>query len=314
MSRFPFPIPFSWFQIGYPEDFVVGDVHPLRYFGRELVAWRDSEGELHLQDAFCPHLGAHLGYGGSVDGATIECPFHGWRFDGEGTCVDVPYSDRVNKQAQLHVYPVVERNGIVLAWYHPTDEPPSFEIPVVPAIEDPTYTDFYNSSYVIKTAIQEMGENSVDPAHFRYVHGTDEVAVVEEYTQDGPYSSMLSAQKYVTPKGVVNGRIDSHAAGMGFSRVDFDMPEVVQAVLLGCASPIDDETVHQRFSFKVKRTGDERFDEVIADAFVSEINKQLTEDIPIWEHKAHLEKPALIDTDGPFMQYRKWASQFYAAS
>ena len=42
-------------------------------------------------DAFCPHLGAHLGYGGLVEESTIRCPFHAWRFDGTGACVEVPY-------------------------------------------------------------------------------------------------------------------------------------------------------------------------------------------------------------------------------
>ncbi|MEZ5169880.1 MAG: Rieske 2Fe-2S domain-containing protein [Acidimicrobiia bacterium] len=312
MARFPFPIPFGWFQVGYPDDVAPGELTPLRYFDSDLVLWRDNSGEIHLQNAICPHLGAHVGYGGCVEGDTIQCPFHGWRFDGAGTCVEVPYSERINKQARLADLPVVERNGLIMAWYHPHGTEPTFDVPVVDDINTDDYTDFYRSSYTIKTAIQEMGENSVDPAHFRYVHGTDEVAECEEYVTDGPTSRMLSAQKYVTPQGVVNGRIDSYATGPGFSEVRFDMPGVVQACLLGCATPIDAETVEQRFNFKVKKTGDERLDSVMADAFVAEINKQLTEDIPIWEHKAHLEKPLLIDTDGPFMAYRKWASQFYA--
>ena len=50
----------------------------------------------------------------------------------------------------------------------------------------------------------------------------------------------------------------------------------------------------------------------VADAFVSEINKQIVEDTPIWEHKAFLPVPALADTDGPILKFRKWYSQFYA--
>ena len=66
--RFPFPIPFGWFQVAYPEDLEPGDVTPLHYLGRELVLWRDEGGEFHLQDAYCPHLGAHIGHGGTVAG------------------------------------------------------------------------------------------------------------------------------------------------------------------------------------------------------------------------------------------------------
>ena len=66
MSRSPFPIPFGWYQIGWPSDVAVGEVKPLRYFGRHLVLWRGQDGVAHVQDAFCPHLGAHLGHGGKV--------------------------------------------------------------------------------------------------------------------------------------------------------------------------------------------------------------------------------------------------------
>jgi hypothetical protein len=47
-------------------------------------------------------------------------------------------------------------------------------------------------------------------------------------------------------------------------------------------------------------------------AFIKEVSRQVEEDIPIWENKAFIPRPALADTDGPFMKFRKWASQFYA--
>ena len=63
-DRFPFPVPFGWFCIGYPEEFPAGEPKAVYYFDRHLVAWRDDAGDLHVHDAFCPHLGAHLGHGG----------------------------------------------------------------------------------------------------------------------------------------------------------------------------------------------------------------------------------------------------------
>ena len=49
-----------------------------------------------IVDAYCPHLGANLGVGGRVHGNCIECPFHGWQFDGEtGQCTSIPYADKV---------------------------------------------------------------------------------------------------------------------------------------------------------------------------------------------------------------------------
>src|SRR5437764_674553 len=160
-------MPFGWFQVAYPDDLAPGETTALTYWNRELVLWRDADGEFHLQDAYCPHLGAHLGIGGKVDGATLECPFHGWAFDGEGKCTNIPYSDRTNKRARIRTYPTIERNGFVLSWYHPFDEPPKWEIPVIDEIGDPAWSDYYKSTYIIRTIPQEMSENGVDPAHFR---------------------------------------------------------------------------------------------------------------------------------------------------
>ena len=83
---------------------------PLHYLGRDLVAWRDAEGEPHVMDAYCPHLGAHLGYGGRVEGCELVCPFHWWRFDADGCNTQVPYDGSSNPAARIHTYPTAERN------------------------------------------------------------------------------------------------------------------------------------------------------------------------------------------------------------
>ncbi|MBA17767.1 MAG: Rieske (2Fe-2S) protein, partial [Sphingomonas sp.] len=68
-------IPFGWFGVGYSNELAVGEVRPVHYFGRELVLFRNENGEAGLLDAYCPHLGAHLGHGGKVEGDSIRCPF-----------------------------------------------------------------------------------------------------------------------------------------------------------------------------------------------------------------------------------------------
>jgi phenylpropionate dioxygenase-like ring-hydroxylating dioxygenase large terminal subunit len=307
---FPFPHPFGWFQVAYPEDLAPGEVTALRYWSTDLVLWRDDAGGFHLQDAYCPHLGAHLGVGGKVQGATLECPFHGWTYDGDGACVNIPYSERVNRKAKLRNYPVVVRNGMVLAWRHPDGVEPQWEIPEIPEIGDPEWSEPYRSSYTIHTVPQEMAENGVDPAHFRYVHGTDDVAVMESYDTDGPTSVMLSKQSYVTPRGVTEGRIDVYNHGPGFSKVWFS--GIVDAINVATTVPIDEQSTQVRFNFTVRKMGDEKLTSTVADAFVAEINKQIVEDTPIWEHKAFLPVPALADGDGPILKFRKWYAQFYA--
>ena len=58
--------------------------------------------------------------------------------------------------------------------------------------------------------------------------------------------------------------------------------------------------------------GDAETTRNVGNAFVDEVHKQVLEDKPIWEHKAHLVRPALADNDGPFTKFRKWYAQFYA--
>ncbi|MEZ5383499.1 MAG: Rieske 2Fe-2S domain-containing protein [Microthrixaceae bacterium] len=311
MSRTPFPVPFGWFQVCWPDELELGGVKPLFYFGHDLVLWRDSEGSYHLQDAMCPHLGGHLGHGGHVENCEIQCPFHGWKFDAEGRNSDIPYSERVNRAARLRTFPMIERNGMVMAWYHPFEEEPTWEIPEVPEFNDPVHwTDTATRLIPIEAAWQEIAENSVDLAHFRYVHNTDSVPEARSYEVDGPRQHVRTVQKFVTPQGVVDGRIDIDQHGPGFSVVRFS--GIVDTVLLGCNTPVTSDATELRYSFTVRRMEDAALTNSVGEAFIAEVTQQVTEDLPIWKHKGHVVRPALADNDGPYMKFRKWASQFYA--
>jgi 3-ketosteroid 9alpha-monooxygenase subunit A len=312
MSRYPFPVPFGWFQVAWPHEVDPGHVLPRYYFGRHLVLWRDDAGEFHLQDAFCPHLGAHLGHGGSVKGTDIECPFHGWTFNGEGHNTCIPYSERTNAKARIRTYPTIERNGLVMAWYHPDESvDPQWEIPELPEYSGAAgFSEPVCRQYIVHAAWQELAENGADSAHFRYVHNTEVVPEIEEYVAEGAHARMRSSQKFPTPRGVVEGRIDVDNWGPGFAITKFS--GIVDTYLMGCNTPIDAETCELHFTFTVRNLGDEGTTSSVGEAFVNEVHKQVIEDGPIWENKAFLPRPALADTDGPFMKFRKWASQFYA--
>lgn len=308
-SRYPFPMPAGWFAVAESPDLVVGDTKAAYYFDSHLVLWRDQDGTAHVQDAFCPHLGAHLGHGGTVEGCEVVCPFHGWKFDGEGTNTEIPYSTRTNKRARIRTYPTHERNGFVYAWYHPTQAPPTWEVDEVADITSGEFSGPKRTNHVVQAGIQEMAENAVDSAHFRYVHNVAEVPVIERYEADGHLAIMESSQKFPTPRGVVDGRIDSTAVGPGVSIVRFS--GIIDTLLVSASTPIDPNTTETRFNFYVRNLGDEGVTSSVGDAFAAEVDKQFAEDMPIWEHKAHLTRPALADNDGPFMKFRKWYAQFY---
>lgn len=311
--RFPFSekMPIGWYQIAYSDELLPGDVVPLAYWKRDLVLWRERDGgEARLMDAFCAHLGAHLGHGGVVEGDGIRCPFHHWSFDGGGRCVDIAYSDKGNRKARIQTYPVLEQAGIVWAWFHPHGDPPSWDLPDIPEHADDSFSDYHRFEWTLRSSPQELGENQVDIAHFKYIHGTVVVPELIEARIEGPHSHVRTKHQFDTPIGPQPGFIQSDSWGFGFAVVRFS--GIVETCLVTSCIPIDAEYVHLRFSFMHKSLGDDRADSTVAEHLIADIRRQIEEDTPIWENKAYMENPALADGDGPFTAYRKYVQQFYA--
>ena len=310
-SRYPFGVPFGWYMVAWSHELSPGTVLPRYYFGRHLVVWRDDQGGAHVQDAFCPHLGAHLGHGGRVTGTELECPFHGWRFDGDGRNTCIPYSSRTNARARIRSYPVVElADHFVMMWFHPHGAPPAWEVSLPPEAHSEQFTDWRTVELAVAAGQQELAENTVDGPHFRYVHDTEIVPEIESYETDGFVARTRTIQRFPTPRGVVDGRIDIENQGPGFGFTWFR--GIVDTLLVGCPIPVDDGHTIVRFNFKVRRLGDEASTSSVGEAFIREVVKQFEEDRPIWEHKAHLVRPALADTDPPYLRFRRWYAQFYA--
>lgn len=303
-ERFPFPIPNGWFQIAYSHELEERGVLPLRYFDQDLVLFRPESGEPRLLDAFCPHLGAHLGHGGVVEGDIIRCPFHAWEFDGQGKCHRVPYAKRAPAKARVRPWHCVERNEMIWAWHHAADEPPTWDVPHLTECTDPDWTDFDSYRWTVQTQNQEIGENAVDRAHFRYVHGTQNVP--ESKVEFKGHLRIASQEfKMTTPRGSADAKLEVQAHGMGCTITRFT--GICETVLLLSHTPIDRGSVDSRFSFTQRRDTHGG----VAKAIVKDIVKQMNEDIPIWEHKRYLPQPMLCDGDGPIGPYRKWCQQFY---
>lgn len=84
------PYPNGWYIASKSKDLASGEVKSIEISGQNLVLFRTSKGEAMALHAYCPHMGANLGEGGKVvNDSCIQCPFHGWLFDGKtGQCVD----------------------------------------------------------------------------------------------------------------------------------------------------------------------------------------------------------------------------------
>ena len=324
MARFPFPIPNGWFALARSDEVGPGAVLPVRYFGRDLVVFRTESGRPAVLDAYCAHMGAHLGVGsgspgsrepgpGTVVGDCIQCPFHGWRYDGGGRCVEIPYSEgRIPAKARVKGWQVRELNGLVFAWHHLLDEPPAWELPALPEFgnvdwEGPIYTE-----REIATCNQELAENDHDFVHFAYVHTAEEPRRAEiTYSPDG---RIKTTTEYIERGRAFADGVTTFEQATSFSRETHQLGYVVLRIpdlvsFVAATSPIDDEHVRQRWVFAYPKKLGEEMGQAVVDAFAQ---TGIYQDIPIWEHKVYRERPLLVKGDGPIAEFRRWARQFYS--
>ena len=315
------PIPFGWYSVGFIDELKVGEVKPIHYFGRDLVLFRTESGRAVLLDAYCPHLGAHLGHGGTVKGESIACPFHGWEFNGDGMCTNVPYAEKMPPKVVdkpcMTGYPITETNRMIWAWYHPRNVEPLFEVDVVPEMNEPGWTDEHRYEWEINTCLQETGENGVDIAHFCFVHTSQEMPSAEVElkgfrritTMTSKVPKMDDAGNLLPEsEGYEVAHLETTSCGPGVTYQAF--ARMFTAYMVGAITPIDRGRVKMVWTFSQPedQTDMQRmFFQGLIDNIVAEVGN----DIPIWEHKIYQPNPILCDGDGPIAKYRKWFAQFY---
>ncbi len=319
-KRFPMPLPFGWYVVAYADELEVGQSKAVRYFNQDLVLFRTESGQPVLLEAYCPHLGAHLGYGihgnkdggGRIEGESIVCPFHAWKFNGNGECTDVPYATnmppKIRDRQCLKSFPVSEVNQVIWAWYHPEGKEPMWDVLGHEEANSDDWAPLDRYEWQFNTHPQEMAENAADPAHFKYVHRTASFPEWET-TYDGITVRGLQKAKMPTPRGEVDGAIHTGKVGPGQGFTKFE--GIADTFLMGMTTPIDDETVHVRFAFTQPKVDGEVKKGGVNAAIIANIVGQLAEDRPIWENKIYRPLPILCDGDGPIAKFRKWYSQFY---
>lgn len=129
LSNLPPPYPSTYYRLLASSHLPPSAVLPASLNqSHDLVVYRPAKGEVNSRpvvlDAYCPHLGAHLAYGGKVVGDCIDCPFHGWRFNRDGKCTVIPYANKVPEVARTNVWPVLEVDNSIMVWYDADNNPP----------------------------------------------------------------------------------------------------------------------------------------------------------------------------------------------
>jgi hypothetical protein len=107
-----------------------------------------------------------------------------------------------------------------MVWFHADEQPPSWEVPVIPEYGNAEWTPYEKRRWKIKTRNQEMAENGVDSAHFHFVHGTQNMPQSQAEAK-GHILHVISTTGMSTPRGGVEGSVESISYGFGYSNVRF---------------------------------------------------------------------------------------------
>jgi len=325
VERIGIPYPNTWYHALYTDELESGQLSSLEYLGRDLVAFRDSAGTPHILDAHCPHLGAHLGKGGQVEGDIVRCPFHAWEWNGEGECARIPYSSRIPAAAKIRSYPTVERNGQIYFWYHADDEAPSFEPPTIEEWSAPGWTqEWRRAEWTIRGHPQEILENGVDWQHFPPVHLMDPPTTFD-FSVDGPYSewcvgasrSLEAAQGEdgLFSSATMNDEFSIHSKNFGLGLMVMHFNGARRTLFQVGYTPIaDDRLQYRQMIIGMPEVESGEASDPVLDAFINDLVKSAEQDFHIFENKVHRTRPLLLPEDGPISEFRRWAAQFYSKS
>lgn len=311
------PYPDGWFAVAFADELPPGRMLRRRFMGEDLVVYRTRSGVLRVVEPYCPHLGAHLGYGGWVEGEEIVCPFHHYAFETGGACVRTGYGTRP-PIARLVQREVREINGAILVWHHASGAPPAWE---VPAQSTEGFPPPFRHMATIVDHPQDVVENAIDTGHIGPVHNYLHARVRRPFEAHGPSFTIAASGDRVFPLlGPAEIAFDIVVHGLGHIWVEATIPRLRAAARwLAMATPIDPRHVEFRFcvSLRVGRDpGGSRaqllLSWLLTHGLGPAFRSDLRQDFPIWEHKVYVERPRLAKGDGPIPAYRRWAEQFYS--
>jgi 3-ketosteroid 9alpha-monooxygenase subunit A len=317
----------GWHCIGLASAYRDGTPHGVEAFGTKIVVWAGADGELHALDSYCRHMGGDLSEG-TIAGANVACPFHSWRWGGDGKCQEIPYARRVPPRARTRSWPVLERNGHVFVWNDPEGNPPPEDvtIPEFDGYSSGEWTDWtWNEILVENSHSREIIDNMVDMAHFFYIHkglptyfknvfeghlatqyyaGTShEQAATGAPIEIGQYEGQTTKSEatYFGPSYLVDWLEDNYG----------EMS--ISSILITTHYPVTATSFMLQYGMIVKRIpglDDETMGKV-ARKMTRLIGEGFLGDVEIWKHKSRIDNPLLCDEDGPVYQLRRWYEQFY---
>ncbi|WP_301121937.1 Rieske 2Fe-2S domain-containing protein [Mycolicibacterium fortuitum] len=311
----------GWHCLGLTRELGDGKPHGIKVFGQKLVVFRGGDGRINVLDGYCRHMGGDLAQG-KVKGDEIACPFHDWRWGGDGRCKNVPYAKRTPRLARTATWTTLEQDGMLFVWNDPEGNPPPDDV-TIPRIEgagSDDWTDWHWYTTVVNANCRELVDNVVDMAHFFYVHGSMpthfknifEGHIATQYMNadtradrdDVGGSTMLgttSVASYYGPAFMIDD-------------LTYHYPEADHhSVLINCHYPIDTNSFVLQYGIIVKKP-EGVSDELAMQSAVALgdwVKIGFEQDVAIWKTKARIDNPLLCEEDGPVYQLRRWYEQFY---
>jgi 3-ketosteroid 9alpha-monooxygenase subunit A len=305
----------GWHCLGLAADYKAGKPHTVDAFGTRLVAYQGEDRQLHILDAYCPHMGGDLSRG-EVRGNSVLCPFHAWSWGADGKCDSIPYCKRIPPKARIKPWTTCEQNKLLFVWNDPEGNPPSPEvaIPRIDACFSDEWSDWVVQKWTINTNCRELIDNIADKAHFPVVHGVPEAYFADLFEGHKATQVMVGQGQGPNGEGGLMTRATYYGPAYQITEMKGEMGGFpIDSILLNCHVPITLNSFVLRFGMLVRKMEgvSEELSKQIADAYIKGIQDGFYQDVAIWDNKVRIDNPILCDGDGPIYQLREWYRQFY---
>ena len=160
-----------WVPIMLADELRAPDCDPVRVriLGEDLVAFKDSKGHIGLLEPWCQHRGADLFFGRNEEGG-LRCVYHGWKYDTEGFCLDVPNAPEgavFKEKIRAKAYRAIERGGLIWAYLGPQESVPDF--PEMEWTRVPDENRYVSKMFLDCNYLQSM-EADIDSSHLGFLH------------------------------------------------------------------------------------------------------------------------------------------------
>ena len=312
----------GWHCLGLASSFGDGKPHAIEAFGGKLVVWQDTKGELNVLDGYCRHMGGDLTQG-SVKGDEIACPFHDWRWGGDGKCKAIPYARRVPLRARTQKYETAIVNDQLLVWHDTEGAAADRDVlpPQLPGVGTDTYTDWaWNVVPIEGSHCRELIDNVVDMAHFYYVHfsfptsfrNVFEGHVATQYMESKGRPDMTGG--YGDSDLFLKSEATYYGPAYMINWLDVDYKGFqTEVILVNCHIPTGPDSFTLQYGITVKKPEgiDEATAQFIAAKYAEMFGGGFLQDVHIWKNKVPVQNPLLCEEDGPVYQLRRWYEQFY---